>query len=402
MVSINGTEWSELTAEDVKVFLNDCEESFYFEFKGDAVKPTDLIKEISALSNTYGGYIFVGVSDNKEIIGCSAWDEQRIHTTIHGSIFPVPLFDVKKFKIDGKDIYVIKINEGPEPPYITVKGKIFERISSGSFPINDSNKLIQLYNKREEGLKKLEHIISIDPIPGEPNNIYAYIDVGFATTFSDVNKIMELIDQVSLEELVGEVFDDFPGCNIMRVAGSIVLNLGNINANNNAMPVNTNNFIEIMYDGSVRMRVLLLNNDKSDYNVNMFYAVSFLHIFKKIYKHIFRDVLEEDFIYAKKYEKIKTLKQFYPTYHYEIEWDYFPELAEKEQKFQDIIRSHQASLGVDTVITDNRIPKVGLYTIDKNTMEKEGIKYNLDNLLDNLFACSFVWLGYVEEQDNVK
>ena len=68
---------------------------------------------------------------------------------------PIPSFDVKKFETnDNKKIYIIKVDEGPEPPYITNKGEIYERISSGSFVIKESLRLSQMYTKKEDSWKK--------------------------------------------------------------------------------------------------------------------------------------------------------------------------------------------------------------------------------------------------------
>lgn len=152
MVNINGKEWTDLTPADIQASISeiDFDESFYFELKDDQVSPKKLMEEVSALANTFGGYIFLGVTNEKQIEGCTAWNEQRIHTTLHDSITPTPSFDVKKFTFDTRVVYVIKIDEGSEPPYITNSGKIYERLSSGSFAIKDSSKLSQIYNKREQ------------------------------------------------------------------------------------------------------------------------------------------------------------------------------------------------------------------------------------------------------------
>ena len=82
MLGINGKQWNDIQWTDVEEFLNEIEESFFFEFKKDEVSGAKLIKEITALANTYGGYVFLGVSDDKKIEGCQKWDEQRIHATI--------------------------------------------------------------------------------------------------------------------------------------------------------------------------------------------------------------------------------------------------------------------------------------------------------------------------------
>ena len=91
MLGINGKQWNDIQWTDVEEFLNEIEESFFFEFKKDEVSGAKLIKEIAALANTYGGYVFLGVSDDKKIEGCQKWDEQRIHATIHDSLSPIPI-----------------------------------------------------------------------------------------------------------------------------------------------------------------------------------------------------------------------------------------------------------------------------------------------------------------------
>ena len=92
-------------------------------------------------ANTYGGYIFLGITDKKDITGCVKWTEERIHNVIYNNITPTPDFDVQQFHIDGNTVFIIKIEEGSMPPYITSDGKIFERVSSSSMPIKDSAKL---------------------------------------------------------------------------------------------------------------------------------------------------------------------------------------------------------------------------------------------------------------------
>lgn len=156
MLNINGAEWLKLKPSDIQTVISeqDFDESFFFEFKDDKVSNKKIQEEVSAFANTFGGYIFLGISDDKQIKGCSEWNEQRIHTLIYDAITPTPSFDVKKFTLDAGTVYVVRIDEGAEPPYITSNGKIYERLSSGSFPIKDSFKLLQIYNKREQLLKK--------------------------------------------------------------------------------------------------------------------------------------------------------------------------------------------------------------------------------------------------------
>lgn len=58
MINIANKEWKHLTVEDIVNTINTEDESFYFEFKSDQVNTKKMLEEISALANTYGGYIF--------------------------------------------------------------------------------------------------------------------------------------------------------------------------------------------------------------------------------------------------------------------------------------------------------------------------------------------------------
>lgn len=161
MLEINNKSWDKLRAKDIEKYLIDGEENYFFEYKLDEVSTSDLIKEISAFSNTYGGYIFLGISDDKTIVGCTKWTEQRITTTIHSCLTPTPNFDIKKFRLNNVIIFVIKIEIGDMPPYITNNGGIYERISSSSCKIatnkiTDAIKLHQILDKSEQQKKKVE------------------------------------------------------------------------------------------------------------------------------------------------------------------------------------------------------------------------------------------------------
>ena len=67
MVNINGKEWSALEPADIQAVIDerDFDESFYFEFKDDKVATKKLMEEVSAFANTFGGYVFIGISNDK-------------------------------------------------------------------------------------------------------------------------------------------------------------------------------------------------------------------------------------------------------------------------------------------------------------------------------------------------
>ena len=121
MILINNKDFSKLRYFDVETFLNnaDLDENFFVEFKNDEVTTRGLAKEICAFSNTFGGYIFLGIEDDKTITGCVKWTEEKINNVFRDLIHPNPPFDIKRLSKNGKKIYVIRIDEGGNPPYIT-------------------------------------------------------------------------------------------------------------------------------------------------------------------------------------------------------------------------------------------------------------------------------------------
>ena len=404
MVNINGKEWTKLEAADIVEALSeiDATESFYYEFKTDDVSNKKLIAEISAFTNTFGGYIFLGVSDDKQIKGCVQWNEQKIHTTIHDSITPTPSFDVKQFTFDDGVVYVIKIDEGAEPPYITNLGKIYERLSSGSFVINDSAKLSQIYNKREQQLAKMEKKISIPPLPERVNNIYGYIDIGFSLVTSDIQIVLDVFNGIDFVKIGQDISKKMKDYSISRIGESIVFSLGGISTSNGHLPAHLNNFLEVMADGSAKMRILLHNNNESNTSVGMMFACTVLQLFQELYEKMMGDLFPYKVAYAKKYESLTVIQQFHPLPLFdETSIRINPALRGENEKMMTKLQDYQKALGVTTVITDNRIPKTGLYTIDKRQLERWGKEYTAEAFIDELFLTQFVVMGFPSSDKGV-
>lgn len=398
MININGKEWNKLAASDIQTVIpgQDFDESFYFELKDDKVSNKKLMEEVSAFANTFGGYIFLGVTDKKQIEGCAEWNEQRIHTTIHDSITPTPSFDVKRFTIGTNIVYVIRIDEGSEPPYITSSGKIYERLSSGSFVIKDSSKLSQIYNKREQLLAKMERKISIPPVCENTNNIYGYIDIGFCLVASDIQVAIDIFNSANLEAIAKEKAKLTSSFSLSHIGNSIVFTPGGLSTQKGHLPANTNNFLEIMADGSARMRILLINNDQDDSSVNMMLPATILQSYKEIYTKVMGDLFPHKMAYAKKYESLTVRQQFQPVLFYE---DYVlemhPDWQEDNEKMLEALKKQREIFGTKTVITNDRIPKTGLYTIDKRQIELWGEAYTAESIIDELFYSRFATVGVV-------
>ena len=179
----------------------DLDESFLVEFKNDKVTTKGLAKEICAISNTFGGYIFLGVEDDKNITGCTEWTDEKINNVIRDLINPNPSFDIKKLIRNGQKIYVIRIYEGVNPPYITNNGVIYERISSSSNPVSDSATINRILEKRKDNIKKIENKICIEPIKENINNLCGYLDFGFSVLSRDISKVTQKLLNADFEKV---------------------------------------------------------------------------------------------------------------------------------------------------------------------------------------------------------
>ena len=310
---------------------------------------------------------------------------------------------MKKFTCNTKIVYIIKIDEGAEPPYVTNEGRIYERLSSGALPIKDSVRLSQIYSKREQYLSKLEQKISIPPIPKESNNIYGYIDTGFALNFSDSRLAIDTFNKVDLKIVVEKMIAKMDGHSLAFVGNSIIFIAGGLSTTSGQLPAHTNNFLEIMADGSAKMRILLINNDQNNPTINMMYSSVLLKMYKDVYTCVFGELFPDKMVYAKKYESLTVCKQFQPTLFYDNEMlKLLPDCKEQNDKMLAARQRNQEVLGIDTIVTDDRIPKTGLYTIDKQQMEKWGVEYTAEGIIDELFFSRFVGLGVKQIIENGK
>ena len=89
-------------------------------------------------------------------------------------------------------VYIIKVEEGSVPPYITNEGKIYCRLSSGSFPIKDATHLARLIEKRRDTMHMISDKIILNPIEigrETPTNLCAYVDVGLYRMFTGRRKL---------------------------------------------------------------------------------------------------------------------------------------------------------------------------------------------------------------------
>ena len=398
MININNKIWDKLRLKDIEKYLDtiDDDETFFIEFKEENIRNTQLTKEISAFANSFGGYILLGVNDSKKIVGCSnIWTELKINTIICNGISPTPHFDIKKFDLkNSKKLYIIKVEEGTNPPYITNDGYIYHRVSSSSDRVKDANTLNNLYLRNQNNIKKIEDKIYIPEISGTiPNNLCGYIDFGFSLTSKNIEKTKEKVRKADIEKISEKLKDYKQKYSISKVGYSLSITIGEPIMKMGDNPILTtgglSNFMEILPDGSFRCRIIICS--ETDSSIAYISLITMIHsLFKEIYAIVFGNNFVSNFIEAKKYEKLTVLKLFQPKIAVTGESKYV-------EKFNKLFNDHIMKYGNNIIVNNNRIPLNGFINIDKSLFDLNKVKFNNDNLYGQLFYTSYFLLGYIDD-----
>ncbi len=398
MININNKIWDKLRLKDIEKYLDtiDDDETFFIEFKEENIRNTQLTKEISAFANSFGGYILLGVNDSKKIVGCSnIWTELKINTIICNGISPTPHFDIKKFDLkNSKKLYIIKVEEGTNPPYITNDGYIYHRVSSSSDRVKDANTLNNLYLRNQNNIKKIEDKIYIPEISGTiPNNLCGYIDFGFSLTSKNIEKTKEKVRKADIEKVSEKLKDYKQKYSISKVGYSLSITIGEPIMKMGDNPILTtgglSNFMEILPDGSFRCRIIICS--ETDSSIAYISLITMIHsLFKEIYAIVFGNNFVSNFIEAKKYEKLTVLKLFQPKIAVTGESKYV-------EKFNKLFNDHIIKYGNNIIANNNRIPLNGFINIDKSLFDLNKVKFNNDNLYGQLFYTSYFLLGYIDD-----
>ena len=129
-------------------------------------KPKSWLKSISAFSNGFGGSLFFGINDRKEIVGLNdaKYDGDKISELIKAKIDPIPIYELIPHKLDDKDVIEIRVPSGSFTPYYYYSdGNRIAYVRSGNESIPAPHHIIvelilkgkgQTYDSIDSGIKK--------------------------------------------------------------------------------------------------------------------------------------------------------------------------------------------------------------------------------------------------------
>ena len=131
------------------------------ELKGALPSNADLAKTVVAFANDAGGDIYIGIDDNRQVIGLPEDElpriEEQISSMLYDRCYPSILPEISFLSIDEKNVIRIQIYRGSMPPYyLKSEGKLkgtYIRVGSSN-RIADGDTIVDLERKR--------HSISFD------------------------------------------------------------------------------------------------------------------------------------------------------------------------------------------------------------------------------------------------
>jgi hypothetical protein len=160
--TISGTELFRLIEGFVRVEqkLDDRpREGYLLDFKEDIGEK--FLRSVTALANTFGGLIIVGVSEDQgrpdKLLGVATSGElkTRVTSMIASNLFPCPMFDVAECSLPNdvsKKLCALKVRESQEITLLTKKGEknpMYVRIEDQSVPADASQMRALLTRKRQ-------------------------------------------------------------------------------------------------------------------------------------------------------------------------------------------------------------------------------------------------------------
>ena len=146
--------FSELQTNDL-LALKKVHEGWYVDYKAGPLSTRSYAKAISAMANTFGGWIFIGVreeSRNQNVAGAFPGIDpeqidtisQNIRQSVMEHLNPQPFFELRTIDAPdseaNKKVVCLYVPSSPKAPIIHSDGRIYRRINDASEPVAENNR----------------------------------------------------------------------------------------------------------------------------------------------------------------------------------------------------------------------------------------------------------------------
>ena len=176
--------------------LTSVSEGWYVDYKRELINAGAMAKAVSAFANTYGGWLFLGVSERSkddpvagEFPGLSNRDvdvaQQRLRQSAAEHVNPTPFFQTEVLRgpcveiglAEGASVVVVEIPQSQTAPHIHKDGRIYRRVADGSEPKPETDRFLldQLWHRAEPIRKMTREWIEQDPEFSEAEDEKPYL-----------------------------------------------------------------------------------------------------------------------------------------------------------------------------------------------------------------------------------
>lgn len=191
------TTLDKLIADDLAV-LKTVTEGWYVEYKQELPNAQSIAKSVSALANSYGGWVFYGIKEESkensvagEFLGISASEIdaglQRIRQAVSNLMSPACHYEARAIYgpcediglIEGRAIICITTPQSIEAPHIHNKGLIYRRIADGSEPVaeTDRHMIEKMFQRSKETVESYKRWIGKDPELSKGESEHPYLRI---------------------------------------------------------------------------------------------------------------------------------------------------------------------------------------------------------------------------------
>ena len=125
------------------------------QYKSDIHSPEALASEMVAFANSEGGTIFVGVSDQGDVLGLGRMDVSRINQLISKTASqlvrsPLTVHTENVVAESGRVVIVLTIPKGLDKPYFDKNGVIWLKVGSDKRRVNSKEELRRLFQMSDQ------------------------------------------------------------------------------------------------------------------------------------------------------------------------------------------------------------------------------------------------------------
>lgn len=174
---------AEIRPEDLLV-LRDVSEGWYVEYKSGVPEAKIIAKSVSAFSNHYGGWLFLGISGSKDggntaasFPGLPDSDlqdlQQRTRDSVAAHVNPMPYYDLVTLPVPcdhldpppKRSVFILRVPQGLDPPYVHSSGCIYRRLGDKSDPVPVTDRLVLdlLWRRSRQTRKQLRRLVHRKP-----------------------------------------------------------------------------------------------------------------------------------------------------------------------------------------------------------------------------------------------